>query len=438
MRLDMRALLAQAKAQAKRSGKTRYGPTDRIVTLNMGLGRDSVAMLCLLAEGKLVAQGRKLSPSDIDAVVFSDTGAEWLHTHGIVPKVAALCRRLGVPFYMLSKPSDAACALYLDEAADLRTEARSEGIKAKLGSIRHWRKKTGKSIEQKARIGWYHLLPPIRDDYYSRATIASRAKADCTENHKVAAIRKLIDDLSRARFGVGNRGWSALVEAGEALPHLSLVGIAADEPSRVVHMHPLDPPATRTPPTPRKGQPLIPRFTSVHRPWKYPKGRKNSRTWSERPGGWPGPWYVTEAYPLVELGVAKDDEQAILDRHGFGGTYKSGCWLCPHQPVGWFWVLREAAKGNKQAKKHADPRWWGSVVEYERAALEANPNMKVIGSYPSIPIAVERWRAKNPRATIEEVMQKDYARGGSGECTTGECDHLDAAIAASRIKTRRR
>jgi hypothetical protein len=50
---------------------------ERVVTLNMGLGRDSLAMLALLIEGQLVAEGRALRPDDIDAVVFSDPGFEW-------------------------------------------------------------------------------------------------------------------------------------------------------------------------------------------------------------------------------------------------------------------------------------------------------------------------------------------------------------------------
>ena len=49
---------------------------ERIITLNMGLGRDSLAMLALLIEGQLVAEGRPLRPADIDALVFSDPGFE--------------------------------------------------------------------------------------------------------------------------------------------------------------------------------------------------------------------------------------------------------------------------------------------------------------------------------------------------------------------------
>ncbi|MBK9648168.1 MAG: hypothetical protein IPO67_23955 [Deltaproteobacteria bacterium] len=62
---------------------------ERIVTLNMGLGRDSLAMLALLIEGQLVAEGRPLRPADVDAVVFSDPGFEWAHTYALLPLRAA-------------------------------------------------------------------------------------------------------------------------------------------------------------------------------------------------------------------------------------------------------------------------------------------------------------------------------------------------------------
>jgi hypothetical protein len=53
---------------------------ERTTPLNMGLRRDSLAMLALLIEGQLVAEGRPLRPADVDAVVFSDPGFEWAHT----------------------------------------------------------------------------------------------------------------------------------------------------------------------------------------------------------------------------------------------------------------------------------------------------------------------------------------------------------------------
>ena len=56
---------------------------ERIITLNMGLGRDSLAMLALLIEGQLVAEGRPLRPADVDAVVFSDPGFEWAHLRAL-------------------------------------------------------------------------------------------------------------------------------------------------------------------------------------------------------------------------------------------------------------------------------------------------------------------------------------------------------------------
>lgn len=48
-----------------------------LTTLNCGLGRDSIAMLCLLAERQLMVDGEHVGPEAVDAVLFADTGAEW-------------------------------------------------------------------------------------------------------------------------------------------------------------------------------------------------------------------------------------------------------------------------------------------------------------------------------------------------------------------------
>ena len=322
---------------------------ERIITLNLGLGRDSLAMLGLLVEGRLVAEGRVLAPEDIDAVVFSDPGAEWAHTLALLPRVRRFCMRHGLRFLHLQKPSREAWTRYLAELPPPRTPARRAALAG-----RPWREAEPATIEEKAAGGWYHLRPPILDDYQSRATIASRASKDCTLNHKVEPIRKLVSDLSVERFGLDNRAWGAQVRAGGRWPHLNLIGIAADEAERALFAHPLL--------------------------------------------GGTGPWYATEAYPLLEAGIPKADEQPILARHGFADARKSGCFLCPFQPVGWYWALRET-----------DPEGWASVVAYEAAALAENPRMFLVGKTP-IDVAVTAWRAKNPAATVEAVLSKNYAR----------------------------
>ena len=60
--------------------------SDRIVSLNLGLGRDSIAKVCLLVEGKLEVEGHgRITPEEVDYVVFSDTGCEWEHTYDLIP-----------------------------------------------------------------------------------------------------------------------------------------------------------------------------------------------------------------------------------------------------------------------------------------------------------------------------------------------------------------
>lgn len=344
-RARLSALTGAALAAALVSGE----PDQRIITLNLGLGRDSLAMLGLLAEGRLVAEGRALRPEDIDAVVFSDTGAEWAHTLALLPAVRRFCMRYDLRFLHLQKPAQGRWQRYLAELPAPGSEGRREAI-----DRRPWREQEPDTIEAKAATGWYHLRAPILADYQSRATIASRAKKDCTENHKVEPIRKVVSDLSRERFGIDARAWGVQVRARARPPHLNLIGIAADEAERAIYAHPLL--------------------------------------------GGSGPWYVTEAYPLIEMGVVKAAQRPILTRHGFGAARKSGCFLCPFQPVGWYWALRET-----------DPEGWAAVVAYEQEALAKNPRMFLVGK-TEISEAVDAWRARNPDATVAGVLDKEYNR----------------------------
>ena len=55
-----------------RRGTSGHVNTDRVIVLNMGLGKDSMTMLALLAEGKLRAEGHPVRPQDLDAIVFAD------------------------------------------------------------------------------------------------------------------------------------------------------------------------------------------------------------------------------------------------------------------------------------------------------------------------------------------------------------------------------
>lgn len=286
----------------------------RVVTLNMGMGRDSIAMLCLLREGELQHNGLRLRPEDIDAVVHAHTGNEWNHTYRLFRRVAVLCDELGLPFVELRK-----------------------------GDAR------------------WHRRPELMADFQSRQTVASLARGDCTENHKILPIRRWIASRAEERFGLGARSWSNAVRRGERDPHLTLIGFAADEVARFAN----------------------------------PTAHTRS------------PRYMSEAYPLVELGVSKADEDAILRRNGFGDVRKSGCYCCPYQPPGWFWALRET-----------QPETYQRVVFYEAVAMKRNPRMNVTGRKVGgrggrllrIPEVVERWRAANPDATVADVLAKKYTR----------------------------
>lgn len=392
-------------------------PPGRLVVLNMGLGRDSISMLCLLAKNQLMVDGKFLGPKDVDAVVFSDTGAEWKHTMNLIPRVEEFSRKNGIRFIWLQKPvpgtetgrllddwletqirnrtereqgweqvyQEKVAPLYAQkdiEADALRAdrdkevdgkekELQEQGlskseIRTALKPVREkwakiiknhrsrytrlvdkWKREGGfkykaerawwapqapqrrakyDTIEARAAAGVYHLRPEILVDFGWKGTIPLRSDKSCTGNHKVAPIRKVTEDLAIEKFGpwAVNRSWGNAVKQGKREPHLNLIGLAADETDRL-----------------EKGGDV---------------GCFTAR-------------YVTEAYPLAEMGIGKSDEQPILDACGFGDVRKSGCWMCPYQPTGWWWALSEL-----------QPDLFARAVAAEAESTRRDPKLFFVGS----------------------------------------------------------
>lgn len=254
---------------------------DRLVVFNLGLGRDSIAMLILAAAGKLLIDGRPCGFESIDVVVFSDTGAEWPYTYALIPRIEAMAAAYGFRFVVLAKPR-------MHGPTGWVTNPRPRGDR----STPVWVEATeGMTIDDKAAAGGYHLRLPIMAEYMRFGKIAITQSGACTSNHKVGAIRRFTDDLCRERFGVGTRSWASKVRNGTARPHLMVLGFAADEGTRQA---------------------------------------KEDR-----------PDYEIGSYPLIDAGITKADEQPILVDGGFGDVLKSGCIMCPFARLGTFWALRE-------------------------------------------------------------------------------------------------
>ena len=473
-------------------------PPGRIVILNMGLGRDSMTMLCLLSDGELVAEGRKLGPEDVDAVVFSDTGIEWKHTYALIPRVRDFAEKHGIRFIHLRKPAAGTeqgkvMAQWLEAMKEERAEREvgweeeykrsvqpvlneksrvMDGIratkKAELQAARNEYKAAGMSaeeydpelkkirerynddlketdkafdrkttkikedfgaageaerawwapmgterrekfdtIEKRAKLGVYHLRPDLLTDFGWKGTIPLRKDKSCTGNHKVGPIRSLTEDLAIEKFGpwatngawsyqVGKAGmenvgtekkpifaWESWVTPkhlenvleGRALgrlPHLNLIGIAAEEAET------------------RIGK-----------------------------GGDVGCFvarFVDEAYPLVEMGIGKGDEQPYLEACGFPEVKKSGCWACPFQPTGWWWSLsvlfpadfERAVQAEIESSRRDPILLFTGVKGKPGTTLEGEPSEKKRGL--RLPEAVAQWREGHPDADPHEVLDKQYAK----------------------------
>lgn len=344
---------AASRAQPRR--------TRSLTIFRMGLGRDSIAMLCLLVEGRLIAGGEPVLPEDVDAVVFTDPGAEWSSTYALIPRVQELCDQYGIRFIAQRKPPAEGEAGWQQWVSTRTIGSRAEAP---------WRaEREGESIEDKAARGYYHARAPIMADYASKGMVVAYKDASCTVNHKIGPNRALMDDLARERFGpdAGNASWSAAVRKGTRPPHRVLIGIAADE--------------------------------------------------TERLAPCPGPAYEQTFYPLAEMGIAKHDEEPILARHGFAGVHKSGCVMCKFQPIEWYWALSvvdpdkfaEVVAFEANALKTSP-----NLLLFPRGVPPSNGwagDPRPAKERPRLPIAasVSLWRSLNPTATVDDVLAKAYA-----------------------------
>lgn len=325
---------------------------DRIVSLNLGLGRDSITMLCLASRGELRVKGLgKLSLEDLDYVVFSDTGREWPHTYDLLDRVRKL---LGdrVPLFVLRKPK--------------RRPPRPPGRTAtgKKRPLRDkWRVASMDEAITKAEKGGYHYRRDIFLDYAVDRPVGPTFPGfggDCTGNHKIGPMRRLMNDVSLLRFGQTNKKRADLVREGLVKPHLALIGIAADEKKRVIATIEANSDGTNA--------------------------------------------YVLELMPLVDMKITKADEVPTLEACGFADVRKSGCYMCKFQPPSWWWALSVLY-----------PNRYAEVVDNERRAMRRNDRMnvtgaKIKGKLLTVPEVVAKWRKKYPSVTVAQALDKVYER----------------------------
>jgi hypothetical protein len=112
---------------------------------------------------------------------------------------------------------------------------------------------------------------------------------------------------------------------------------------------------------------------------------------------------VTEAYPLVELGISKEHEGPILARHGLAHIKKSGCVFCHSQPPEWYWLLWEKARGGDRWAQVSLDR----IVEYERASMDYRDKR---GARGKAIFTTKPWQAREPGVRGSPKLTGDARR----------------------------
>jgi hypothetical protein len=332
-------------------------------------------MLVLLGAGKLVVDGLPRRPDEIDAVVFTDPGHEWSFTYDLIPRVEAYCRRFGLRFLWQKKPpaeGPDGWIAWMAHQVRAREQARAVGRASATFGDPPWRREPPVTIEARAASGYYHQRIPLFEDYGAKDAWISKDDSSCTIIHKIVPNREMLVDLQIERFGrlperpgtkrrseMARQGeaWGDAVRAGQARPHLMLIGYAADETTRLSEV-------------------------------------------KEKPAGKTVPWNQdvdTEAYPLMEMGIDKGDEQAVLERElgvdshgrfvagGFDDVKKSGCRSCKEQDVAQFWMLRTL-----------DPAYFAQIEDHERRVVARTGPWQAIFPKKLVAVLARRPDEINP------------------------------------------
>ena len=426
-----------------------------LTILSNGLGRDSATMVALLVQGKLVLDGKEVKPTEVDIVIFSDPGNEWKYTLKVKTRLGALLDQVGVAHVTLEKPPKPKYEGWLKRKQDEVERLLAAGYRGRrfTDAIKSWQREhpqpwlgqdwaaaavsEGREVWRvKAQGGGYHRRPPILEQRNVMRWGTSFMGHACTIGHKIDPIDAFLNDWTLDKHGVKLKGkkdsWQALVKKGRAEPHRIIIGMAADEVSRIE------------------------------------RGRKAMAAAG----------YKRALYPLHEMGITKEGESKFLKdvrlkgkRYNLDDIKKSGCMMCHYADLGFYWVLRQT-----------EPQTFREIVQYQHRAHEKNPKWSIKGvvrvttkrdAIPRLvalgerargtprnaskqeaekllskgmskdealerlaeldpaavaPVLIEElvtgWRQRYPRATVEQVLDKGYDRCGA----FNRCDHCGSSL----------
>jgi hypothetical protein len=157
--------------------------------------------------------------------------------------------------------------------------------------------------------------------------IPTREIRSCTDGAKIAPTRAWLNQQLDLRFGKWKR---------YGLRHRVLIGIAADEAARCEGLVAFVPQTAQ---------------------------------------------YLENVFPLVEFGITKAECLRILAEAGLP-AYKSGCFLCPFQPLAWWWAIRVLY-----------PELHARSVAMEELAAARNPKLRLVNKLP-LDEEIDRWVAR--------------------------------------------
>ncbi|MFD1660204.1 hypothetical protein ACFSL4_18870 [Streptomyces caeni] len=109
--------------------------------------------------------------------------------------------------------------------------------------------------------------------------------------------------------------------------------------------------------------------------------------------------YMRNVFPLLDLGLTRDDCMRLLRTRGLGSTPKSSCLGCPYH-------------GNAQwrALRDGSPEEWRDVVEFDAAIRAGNARANADGKRLLGQAFLHRSRVPLDQAPIDHVTAREWAQ----------------------------
>jgi hypothetical protein len=107
--------------------------------------------------------------------------------------------------------------------------------------------------------------------------------------------------------------------------------------------------------------------------------------------------YITHRWPLIELGMSREDCERWLEDHGLEVPFKSACVFCPYQSKGMWQKVKASGNGD-----------WTSAVKFDKAIRKVRPPFDLYIHQARKPLDQIDMRTEQEKGQIDLFSEECY------------------------------